>query len=182
MLAAGLANADDRSPLVLKSLQFSPASIDTAGAAAQVSVTFTATDSVAGINYFEAAFRDSGGSARQSASARLAPAASQTNSINVTFPRFSNSGTWILDQVFLSDLSGNTLVLDSEGLRREGFPMRLEVTSATDTTSPRLTALDFSPAEIDTGRSPAAVEVDYSASDDLAGVSRIELSFLSPSG
>ena len=176
------AHGDDASPLVLKSLQFSPAAIDTSRNAVPVTISFTATDSVTGINYFEAAFAELGGAGRQSASVRLDPAQTQANSLRVAFPRFSNAGTWTLDQVFLSDLSGNTLILDNAGLARAGFPTRLEVTSTRDTTSPKLLALDFSPPSIDTSRAPAIVIVEYSASDDLAGVNRIELSFLSPSG
>jgi hypothetical protein len=58
----------------------------------------------------------------------------------------------------------------------------LEVTSATDTVSPKLNALDFSPAGIDTSLGPAEVKVNYTATDDLSGVSHLEMYFASPSG
>jgi len=58
-MAAGIISppvtrGDDSSPLVLKSLQLTPAAINTAGQAAQVSLNFTASDTVSGITYFEA--------------------------------------------------------------------------------------------------------------------------------
>src|SRR5262249_44977300 len=75
----------------------------------------------------------------------------------------------------------NTLVLDENHLRKSGFPTKLTVISAKDTTSPKLTALDFTPAQIDTSTQPAEVKLNYTATDDLAGGSYIELAFVSPS-
>jgi hypothetical protein len=102
--------------------------------------------------------------------------------VSITFPRFSNSGIWILSSVLLGDAAGNMLVLDADSLIGLGFPTRLEVRSVKDTQSPRLSALDFSPTEIDTSTSPVDVKVSYTATDDLSGVSYIELGFMSPGG
>src|SRR5260370_42661202 len=67
---------DDSTPVVLQSLQFSPTTIDTTSGAAQVTLNFTAKDPVSGINYVEDGFVDPSGVARQSATARFAPARS----------------------------------------------------------------------------------------------------------
>lgn len=181
--STGLAFAgDDTTPPELKSLQFTPATIDTSTGAAEVTLSFSVTDDASGATYFEASFLDPSGAFRQSASAKFAPTLAATSSVRVTFPQFSNSGTWTLSQVFLSDSAGNTLILDAEGLSRRGFPTRLEVRSARDTVSPKLTALEFAPAGIDTSAGPADVKLNYTATDDLSGVNYIELSFVSPSG
>src|SRR5258706_9323948 len=177
-----LALGDDSSPVELQALQFTPSAIDTTTGAAQVTLNFTARDAVSGVNFFEAGFVDASGVARQSASARFARSRSAANSVRITFPKLSTAGTWPLAQVFLGDAAGNTLVLDYEGLVRRGFPTRLEVTTAKDTVSPQLTALGFSPAEIDTSGGPVDVKVNYTATDDLSGVSYVDLSFVSPSG
>ena len=132
--------------------------------------------------YFEAAFLDSTGTARQTASARFTPTLSATHTLRVSFPKFSASGTWSLANVFLSDAAGNTLVLDADGVRGRGFPWQLEVRSSRDTESPKIASLDFSPSEIDTSAGAADVKVNYTATDDLSGVSYLELSFVSPSG
>jgi hypothetical protein len=172
----------DTTPPELKSLRFTPATIDTSTGAAEVILSFSVTDDASGATYFEATFVDASGSFRQSATDTFAPALAVTNSVRVTFPRFSNSGTWTLAHVFVSDAAGNTLILDADGLSGRGFPTRLEVKSARDTVSPKLTVLEFSPAQIDTSAGPAEVKVTYTATDDLAGVNYIELSFVSPSG
>src|SRR6266404_5609100 len=183
LIAPGAARGgEDTTPPELKSLQFTPSSIDTSTSAAEVTISFTVTDDVSGATYFEAAFVDSSGAGRQSASARFAPALSATLSVKIAFPKFSNSGAWTLAHVFLSDSAGNTLVLDTDGLSGRGFPIRLEVRSAQDTVSPRLASLEFTPSEIDTSAGPADVKVSFTATDDLSGVSYLELSFVSPSG
>ncbi len=178
---SGLASGgDDATPPELKSLRFTPATIDTSTGPAEVTVSFSAVAS--GATHFEATFVDASGTFRQSASAKFAHTLSGTNSVKVTFPRFSNAGSWTLSHVFLGDADGNTLVLDNDKLVRRGFPTRLEVVSARDTDPPKLTSLEFSPTEIDTSAGPADVKVNYTATDDLSGVNYIELSFLSPSG
>jgi hypothetical protein len=180
---SGLAfGGDDTTPPELKSLSFTPESIDTSTRAVEVTISFSVTDDSSGANYFEAAFVDSSGAVRQAATARFAPTLSATHSVRVAFPRFSNSGTWTLANVFLSDAAGNTLVLDADGIRRRGYRCQLEVQSARDTVSPRLASLDFSPSEIDTSAGPADVKVNFTVTDDLSGVSFLELSFISPSG
>ena len=174
--------AEDASAPELKSFRFSPDTIQTSLDAAELTISFTVTDDDSGLTYFEAVFEDQSGTARQSASARFAPTNRAMSSIKVNFPRFSNSGTWTLVQLFLSDAAGNTSSWDSEALARRGFPTRLEVVSAKDTVSPKLTALEFSPADPDTSAGPAEVSVTYTATDDLSGVSYVELGFVSPSG
>ncbi len=174
--------AEDTEAPKLTSLQFTPASIDTSKGPAVVTVSFAATDDAAGVSYFELSFVDPSGVFRQAGSAKFAPTLSATNSIRITFPRFSNSGTWTLSQALLADNAGNTLILDSDALRGRGFPTALQVISATDTVSPKLTALDFAPAQIDTSVKPAEVKVNFTATDDLSGVHYVELSFVSPSG
>src|SRR5207237_4899406 len=116
---------------------FTPASIDTSTSTAEVVISFSVSDNASGATYFEANFLDSSGTARQFVSTRFSPTRQGANSATITFPRFSNSGTWILSQVFLSDVAGNTLVLDTDGLSHRGLPTRLEVRSAKDTVSPK---------------------------------------------
>ena len=182
-LMAGLAFAgDDTTPPELKSLQFLPATIDTSRGTAEVTLSFSVSDDVSGVTYFEATFLEPSGGFHQSASIKFAPTLAATNSVKITFPRFSNSGTWTLSRVLLSDAAGNTLLLDTDGLNGRGMPTRLEVKSSKDTVSPKLTALNFAPAEIDTSTGPETVKVNYTATDDLSGVSYVELSFASPSG
>jgi hypothetical protein len=182
LVLTGLAfGSDDTTPPELKSLRFTPDTIDTSRSVAEVTLSFSVTDDASGATYFEVTFMDPSGGLRRTASTKFAPTLAATNSVKITFPRFSDSGTWTLSQVFLSDAAGNTLSLDADDINGRGIPSRLEVRSAKDTISPKLTALNF-PAEIDTSTGPAVVKVNYAATDDLSGVSYFELSFSSPSG
>ena len=188
ILAAGLPatapafSADDTEAPKLTSLRFTPASIDTSKGPAEVTVSFTASDDVSGVVYLETAFVDSLGASRRPGSVKLAPALSAAHSLRITFPQFSPPGPWTLSHVLLVDAAGNTSILDSDALRGRGFPTSLQVMSAQDTASPKLTALDFSPAQVDTSAGPADVKVNYTATDDLSGVNYIEVTFVSPSG
>lgn len=175
-------SADDTEAPKLTSLRFSPASIDTSKGPAEVTISFTASDDSSGVAYLETGFVDPSGTSRRPGSVKLAPTLSATHSLRIIFPRFSPPGTWTLAQVFLADSAGNTLILDSDALRGGGFPTSLQVISAQDTVSPKLTALDFAPARIDTSVGPADVKVNFTATDDLSGVNYVELSFVSPSG
>jgi hypothetical protein len=51
-----------------------------------------------------------------------------------------------------------------------------------DVTPPTLTAFSFTPTTINTSSGPADVAVSFSATDDLSGVSDVEVDFQSPSG
>lgn len=172
----------DTTPPELKFLAFAPQAIDTSTSAVEVSLGFTVTDDASGATFIEAAFVDPSGVFRQSVSGKFAPTRSGTYAVRVTFPQFSAPGTWTLSRVFFSDVAGNTLNLDTDGLSRRGFPTRLEVRSVQDTVSPKLTALEFAPLRIDTSLEAADVKVNYQATDDLSGVQYIELNFVSPSG
>lgn len=167
--------------LHLKSLTFSPSSIDTVKADAVVTLNFAAADDVSGINSFEATFTDPSGTSCQSATARFQPALSSAHSVRVRFPRFAAPGAWVLSSLFLTDTAGETLILDQDDLRRLGFATNLEVVSVRDTVSPRLSALTYTP-KIDTRSASADVQATYSAIDDLSGLAYLEAAFLSPSG
>jgi hypothetical protein len=174
--------AEDTTPPELTSLGFTPELIRTSAGSAQVTIGFTATDDSSGVTYFEASFRDPSGAFSQSVSAKFDPTLSTTATARVNFPRFSNAGSWTLSQVFLSDAAGNTLILNTDQLISRGIPTALQVESLQDTVSPRLSALDFAPREIDTSDGPADIRVSYTATDDVAGVSYLEVGFVSPSG
>lgn len=182
VMLAGAASGADTTPPQLKAVAFTPAVIDTSSSPAEVLLGLAVADDESGANYIEAVFIDPSGVFRQSASGKFAPTQSGTLQTKVVFPRFSAAGIWTLANVFLSDAAGNTLILDAEGLSRLGFNTRLEVKSAQDTTSPKLTSLQFDPPKIDTTLGAADVNLKFTATDDLSGVSFLELVFASPSG
>ena len=71
LIAPALARGgEDTTPPELKSLGFTPASIDSSSTAMEVTVNFIVTDDASGANYFETAFLDPSGNGQQSASCR----------------------------------------------------------------------------------------------------------------
>src|SRR5262245_37877209 len=135
--------AEDTTPPELTTLRFSPESIKTASGPAEVRIEFVATDDLSGVEYFEAAFRDSSGAFSQSVSVKLEPALTQRATAKIAFPRFNSSGLWTLSEVFLSDAAGNTLILTTDQLVHRGVPTTIQVESVEDNVSPKLIGLDF---------------------------------------
>lgn len=161
----------------MKALSLSAAVVDTTQGPGELGVTFTVTDDMSGAVYFEGTFTDASGVSRKSVSGRFEPSRTATFSAKLSFPRFSAPGAWTLSQVFLSDAAGNTAVLDADQLPNRGF----EVLSRRDEEKPRLSALEPNSRRIDVSLAAVDVQVGFTATDDLSGVSSVELSFANPS-
>jgi hypothetical protein len=96
---------------------------------------------------------------------------------------YSANGTWILDFVILEDRVGNWRSLDDDDLEKAGLATTLEVISPdADAIAPTLTALSFTPEEIDVRSGDATVTITASATDVGVGVAYISPGFRSPSG
>jgi len=189
---AGLANAGfqttlqvnsgpvDSTPPNITALSFSPTSIDTTTAAQNVTVNFSLTDDLSGAQFFQITFTGPSQIQALSGSASFTAATSVSGSAIVVFPRFSEAGTWTVTSALWIDAAGNTSVLGPADLAAKGLPTTLTVTTTRDTTPPTLTSLSFTPATLTT--SGGTVLVNPVVSDDISGVSRIEVTFVSPSG
>jgi len=171
--------ADTAAPQIT-AFSLTPGTIDTTAASTTVNVGFTLTDDLSGASSFQVLFTSPSGSQTQFASKTFTAATSVTSSVPVTFPRFSEPGTWTVANVVLGDAVGNTSFLATSDLAAKGFPTTLTVTSTPDTTPPTLTALSFSPTSITTVGSP--VTVTYGATDDLSGVNSVSILLTSPTG
>ena len=171
----------DTVPPVLTAFSFTPATIDTTAASTNVTVNFTLTDDFAGANFFQVTFVSPTGNSSQTASKSLTPGTSVSDSVTLTFPRFSEAGNWTVGSVFASDAAGNTLVLATADLIARGFSTTLAVTSTSDTTAPTLTTFGFTPASINVTGAPATVTVSYQVADDLSGATTMQAIFTSPS-
>jgi hypothetical protein len=180
MCSAGAAQGV--TPPKLTAFSLTPATINTSAGPATVTVNFSITGAGQGVSYFEMALVDPSGVFIQHASRAFPPAPTITSSVSIGFPRFSASGSWQVAEVFLMDNAGNTQIMGTADLAAAGFPTALTVSSSVDATPPNLTAFSFAPAAIDTTAGPANVAVNFSATDDLSGVSSFEVDFVSPSG
>jgi hypothetical protein len=168
----------------LTGFSFAPTSINTGAGSADVTVTFDISDTAANVSYFEMAFIDPTGVFVQRGFKSLTPSPVVHDTVTVSFPRFSIAGTWKVLAVFAADTAGNTLYLDTAGLAAHAppFPTDLVVTSAVDSTPPNITSFSFSPTSINTTAAAQNVTVNFTATDDLAGVASVYAGFVSPSG
>jgi hypothetical protein len=180
--ALSVSSTADTTPPNITAFTLTPATIDTTAASAGVTVSFTLTDDLAGVNFFQAVLVSPSGNSSQTATKSFTPATTVTDSVALTFPRFSEAGTWTVSAVFVSDAAGNTLPLATPDLTARGFPTTLTVTSTSDTTPPTLTAFGFTPTSINVTGFPATVTVNYQVTDDLSGAKTVQAVFLSPSG
>jgi hypothetical protein len=172
----------DSTPPTLTALSLSPATLDTTSANATVTVSYSATDDLSGIQRIEVDFTSpSGSQVRLQTCVPNGSPLSVSSTCPVTFQAFGEVGAWTAE-VILWDVVGNHRSLSPTDLQLLGFPSTMIVSSNQDTTPPLLTALSFSPASIDTTSADATVTVSYSATDDLSGIQRIEVDFTSPSG
>jgi hypothetical protein len=166
----------------LNALEITPVRIDTSDGPTEINVAYTASDDLSGLNAIELGFQSPTRTITLRGSAKLEGSRQASRSIQITVPRLTEPGEWVLAFLLLSDVAGNTLYLDREGMQGFGFRTTFDVTSRADAVSPKLTALSVTPAEIDTSRGPGVVRVEYSATDDLSGVASIETVFVNPSG
>src|ERR1700682_3637711 len=86
--ALQVSSASDSTPPNISAFTFTPATIDTTAASADVTVNFTLTDDLAGASYFQVVFASPSGNSSQTVSKSLTPALTVTDSVTVTFPRF----------------------------------------------------------------------------------------------
>jgi hypothetical protein len=171
----------DVTPPDLTALSFAPTTINTSGEAANVTVEFTATDDLSGVSSVCVGLLDPSLQGAREQCASFTPGTSVSGSVTISFPQFSPAGTWTA-RAYLSDAVGNySGVLSAADLAARGFPTTLEVVSVSDVTPPDLTALSFTPMSINTSATSADVTVDFTATDDLSGVSSVCVGFLDPS-
>jgi hypothetical protein len=109
-------------------------------------------------------------------------------------PRFSEPGTWRMQQLVIRDCAGNTAAYNETQLGAANLQIALNVASSpADTQAPILTGMSYSPIAINTSTGNQVVTVQFGVSDDLSGadfsptlpqISFFErgLDFLSPSG
>jgi hypothetical protein len=171
----------------VNSLTFSPASINTTGVSASVTVNFNITGT--GVFYFATAFQDpSGNFIGHQVDKLFTPSNSVTDSVTITFPPFSPPGNYRIAYVFALDANGFEFLSTPDAVSA-AFPTlgTLTVNSSVDTTPPNLTSLTFN-GSINTTSASDVVNVSFSATDagdnggPASGVASVSVTFQSPSG
>jgi large repetitive protein len=103
------------------------------------------------------------------------PALSVSSSANVTFPQFSEAGTWTIVQLWLNDAAGNIVSLSTNDLVQRGFPTQLIVVG--DNIPPTTTAT-ASPGPNSYGWNNTNVTVNMNATDNPSGSGVKQIQFV----
>jgi hypothetical protein len=130
----------DTTPPQLVDFSFSPAVINTSTSAQEVQVTYAITDNLSGVpfspgdgnSYRPVTFLSPSGAQNVSGSpfnTTLTGGGPQNGTWrgSLTFPRFSEAGTWTVDKVWLRDAVRNDNILTIGDLQAAGFPTDLVV-------------------------------------------------------
>ncbi|MFM6227093.1 MAG: bluetail domain-containing putative surface protein, partial [Dolichospermum sp.] len=105
-----------------------------------------------------------------------------TYQTSLTLPRFSETGTWRLRDIYLYDKSDKSRSLTGIDLIGSGFDLDFEVTGISDTISPDIVSLTINPKQIDASKNSADVEITVQVTDNLSGLQYLGITFVSPSG
>jgi hypothetical protein len=135
-LQGGLLQAADIFPLgqdvfppALLNFDFTPTSICTADSSQNVTLFYQVSDNLSGLRTISTTFRSPSGSETVSFAEDLTPVTGTPNSgtyqKSLTFPQFSELGTWQVMQVTLTDFVGNVAFFTTSQLIAAGFDTTL---------------------------------------------------------
>ena len=137
--SVAFAQIQDVTPPTLTAFSFTPTTINTATGPANVAVSLSATDDLSGVRTLYALFvSPSGRQSRVTSPAFFPPAANVSATATVSFPQFSETGTWSVEFVFVEDVIGNDrgFDYDTTALAQLGFPTKLVVGEQEDAGTP----------------------------------------------
>ena len=113
----------------LLELSFTPKTIDTTNSAQQVIVTARITNGESGLVSANLRFFSPSGTQQTGGILRLVSGTPQdgTYRVVVSFPQFSEQGTWTIADLSMRDKVGNRTTLRIDDFRARGFPTDVEV-------------------------------------------------------
>ena len=168
----------DSAAPVVTDFTVSPTSIDTSQGPQTITVEAGVTDDFSGVESVSAMFRSP---AYQRIHLFLSPTEVPGRwSATGEVPRYSEQGTWRLEQIAVKDVAGNYGAVEHQELTAAGMDRSFEQTGPGDVVGPRLAGLDFTPKEINTSDGPQEITVTLRITDDLAGFNSGTISFWGP--
>ncbi|MDQ3962690.1 MAG: hypothetical protein M3277_02065 [Actinomycetota bacterium] len=100
--------------------------------------------------------------------------------VQVTLPRYSPQGDWRVQNVRVEDEAGNGRYYFREHLEQLGLSTTFTQAGVGDSNPPQISSLEVGPTSVDTSAGPQTITATAAISDDIAGVQRAFLVFLSP--
>lgn len=96
--------------------------------------------------------------------------ASGTYPCQMNFLQYMPTGAWVIEQVFVQDMRGNSRSFSTANLQAAGYPTAITVSGAAeDITAPVVTGFAISPATV-AGNTADSVSLSVSATDELSGL------------
>lgn len=177
--------SSDVTPATLEALSFTPGAVDVQASPDTLDVTFTVSDDLSGVGRVFVFFRTpsgASGSVTESCTRTSGTATLGTYACKVQVRRFVEPGSWIINEVQVEDVLGNTRLYTTAELRAAGFPVSLQVASTHDAAAPVLTAFSMTPDSVDVRTGPDTVDAMVTITDDASGLGRMFVFVTSPSG
>ncbi len=168
----------------MNAFTFSPMAVNTTTSSATFTATAQFTDDLSGVAGSLIRFLSPSSQQSTECNPRLISSTDLNGTFQCTLylPPYSEAGTWIVQQVSVSDNVGNYRFYYTSDLQALSFPTTLQVTSQQDITAPTMSAFTFTPMAVNTTTSSATITATVQFSDNLSGVGGSLLRFVSPSG
>lgn len=177
----------DTTPVTIEAFTTSASSVTVNSGNVTVDLNGTVSDNLSGFASMQVYYTSPSG--KQVVEGRVVETTETSFQTNVTFPRYSEPGTWVPTATFM-DVATNVLTLTPQELTAKGFSLGVTVTSSTpDTSAPVITGFTIvDTSSIDVVPYDAYVETDITLLDDLSGVAQTAdsanatIRYISPSG
>ena len=172
----------DTTPPQLISFDFNPKSINTSNSPQTVTFTARITDNLSGATSVYVQFASPYTTFGNGGTLISGNALDGIYQGTVTFPRYSQSGTYNVLYIIVYDAASNQRTVSNNELVSLGFPTNLQVFGTQDISPPQLISFDFNPKSINTSNSPQTVTFTARITDNLSGATSVYVQFRSPSG
>ena len=169
----------DTTPPVFKGATFTPGSVNVSAASQTVTLNVSLADDLSGIKSTTCCsqFGLTSPSGKQTIWVSVWDLTLASGTLNdgvwqgqVTIPRYSEPGAWKLGYVYLYDLAGNELYLNSGWATMPTINFTV-ASSPSDVTPPSVNSLSFNPAFVNTTGSDQTVDLTLTVTDNLSGLS-----------
>ncbi|MBU1099793.1 MAG: T9SS type A sorting domain-containing protein [Bacteroidetes bacterium] len=166
----------DSTPPELTGFSFSPAAIDVSQSQHEIGFSISCIDDISGIDEIVLEFSPEGNGGSKTESYKRINGGYSSITGSMDFGNNPKEGIWHAS-ISLKDVEGNSTIYSALDLETLNYNSTLEIFTTEDITPPVLQSFSFSPDSLDLSGSDLSVLFDLRATDDLSGISKINLSF-----
>lgn len=165
------------------SFTYNKDTINTTSTDQSVAISLRVSDDLSGVRNAHVYWADPAGNNNVHTSWMLDPTSVDTTLTGTTiFPRNSPAGDWKIHRIALKDPVSEWKYYYTDELKTMGISANLHVISITDNTPPKPVSLHISPDTINTSNGDQSITMSLRVSDDLSGITNVQLYWLDPLG